>query len=123
MKNLTIIAQDCTPGPGQGHGIGVGLLNKSYWTLLIDKEGDVYQSKAKFIPGAKIPVNLPPATSKCLPTAIEAWQKDEEKLYLCNEYNMLGINIIPYKKALHVATYHKTDGNGGGDEQSKAIME
>lgn len=75
-------------GQGQGQGIGIGLLNKSYWTLLIDKEGDVYKSKAKFIPGAKIqinPINLPPATFKCKPTATEAWQRDEEKLYLCKE--------------------------------------
>ena len=80
LKNLEI-AQDSTPGPGQGHGNGVGLLNKSYWPLLIDKEGDVFRSKEKFkLTG---PPGFAGAGGGCVPT--NAWREnpsDAKKTFL-----------------------------------------
>ena len=103
LKNLEI-AQDST-GPGQGQGHGVGLLKKSYWPLLIDKEGDVFRSKEKFkLTG---PPGFAGAGGGCTPVVTDAWQENNGfKLYLCQKYLTLGIGTRDPLKSLHIKSFH-----------------
>ncbi|MCH8317151.1 MAG: hypothetical protein IIA88_01420, partial [Bacteroidetes bacterium] len=110
IKNLPL-AQDSTPG--NGHGNGVGLL-KNFRFMLIDKEGEVFQSKEKVV--AAGPPVFAGAGGACI--AGNAWREtptDVQKLFLCNKYHFLGIRTQNPAKSLHIVSFHSKGVPSPGD--------
>ncbi|MBW8049111.1 MAG: hypothetical protein FVQ77_01980 [Cytophagales bacterium] len=106
------VAQDSMPGSGQGHGQGGGIgLIKEFSYVLLDREGNFFQSKEKFVPGGPSGFAGPPvfagAGGACI--AGNAWREspsDVKKLFLCNKYHFLGIRTQNPEKSLHIVSVH-----------------
>ena len=80
-------------------------MKKEFTYALLDREGNLFQSKEKFVPGG--PPGFAGAGGGCVPT--NAWREnpsDAKKLFLCNKYHFIGIHTVDPQKALHIVTFH-----------------